>query len=224
MNKKNLEKSWLKELKNEFEKDYMISLTQFLKQEKMTKQTIYPKKSEIFSAFKHCPYNKVKVVIIGQDPYHGEGQAHGMCFSVKPGIKVPPSLKNIYKEQLSDLSIIQPDHGFLESWAEQGILLLNNVLTVRKSAAGSHRKKGWEIFTDKVIELLNHKKENLVFILWGNDAKTKGAKIDRTKHLVLESAHPSPFSVTKFLGNKHFSKCNKYLESHHIKKINWQLN
>lgn len=223
MNANDLINSWHTVLKDEFHKDYMKSLNTFLSQEKKSKKITYPNDDEIFSALNNCPFEKVKVVIIGQDPYHGESQAHGMSFSVKKGNKVPPSLKNIYKEQFADLGITQPEHGFLESWANQGVLLLNNVLTVRKSSPGSHRKKGWEQFTDIVIDHLNEEKNNLVFMLWGNDAKTKCMKIDREKHLVLESAHPSPFSVTKFRGNNHFSKCNEFLKSKNIEVVNWQL-
>ena len=218
-----LEKSWNKAIRGEFDKDYIHSLDEFLKAEVQNGKLIYPQPSEIFNAFKLTPFDKVNVVIIGQDPYHGEGQAHGLCFSVNKGVKVPPSLKNIYKEMKSDLGITPAEHGNLESWARQGVLLLNNVLTVEKSSPGSHRKKGWEIFTDRVIEVLDHEKENLVFILWGRDAQTKAAKVNRDKHLVLESAHPSPFSVTKFLGNRHFSKTNDYLRKHSKRPINWEL-
>lgn len=213
---------WDNILQSEFEKKYFKDLLTFLEQERSTKE-IYPPQADVFNAFKFTPPEKVKAVILGQDPYHGEGQAHGLCFSVKRGIKTPPSLKNIYKEMKSDLGLDPIEHGFLEPWAHQGVLMLNAVLTVEKGKPASHRKKGWEEFTDFVVQYLNAENENLVFILWGNDAKKKGEHIDRKKHLVLESAHPSPFSVKKFLGCKHFSKTNEYLESKNIKSIEWKL-
>ena len=177
----------------------------------------------IHPSLNSTPLKSVKAVIIGQDPYHGEGQAHGLCFSVKRGVKTPPSLKNIYKEMKTDLGLEPIEHGNLQSWADQGVLMMNSVLTVEKSKPASHRKQGWEVFTDRIIEVLNNEKENLVFILWGNDAKKKAINIDREKHLVLESAHPSPFSFKKFLGCQHFSKTNAYLEENGIKPINWEL-
>lgn len=220
-----IEKSWKKYLSDEFHKDYMKSLRQFLANELEDKKIIYPHGGEIFSAFDLTPFDQTKVVIIGQDPYHGPGQAHGLCFSVKPGIKTPPSLVNIYKELKNDLDITPPTHGYLDDWAKQGVLLLNSVLTVEKGLAGSHRNKGWEIFTDKIIEVLNAEKENLVFILWGSPAQKKGAKIDEKKHLVLKSVHPSPLSAHRgFFGNKHFSQTNEYLLKHGKTPIKWELN
>lgn len=214
--------SWDKIFKEEFQKEYFLNLSTFLKQERQEK-TIFPPEDEVFNAFKFTPPENVKAVLIGQDPYHGDGQAHGLCFSVKPGVKTPPSLKNIYKEMKTDLNLEPIDHGNLEAWAHQGLLMLNSVLTVEKSTPASHRKKGWEEFTDFVIDYLNNEKENLVFILWGNDAKKKAANIHREKHLVLESAHPSPFSFKKYLGCQHFSKTNEYLNLNGIKEINWKL-
>lgn len=218
-----IKKDWLRIIEEEMSKDYFKDLQHFLKVEREAQKLILPPESEILNAFKSTNLNKVKVVIIGQDPYHGIDQAHGLSFSVKKGNKVPPSLKNIYKEIEADIGISPVEHGDLTPWAEQGVLLLNSVFTVEKSKPGSHRKKGWEVFSDKIVEVLNHKCENLVFILWGNDAKKKGATIDRTKHLVLESAHPSPFSVTKFRGNRHFSKTNNYLIKNKKDPINWNL-
>lgn len=218
-----LEDSWNQKIGDELNKDYFKSLIKFLNNELDQGKVIYPHGCDIFNAFQSTPYNKVKAIIIGQDPYHGEGQAHGLCFSVRPEIKTPPSLKNIYKEMNTDLGIEPHHNGYLQSWAEQGVLMLNSVLTVEQKKPASHRKKGWEQFTDKVIETLNAEKENLVFILWGNDAKKKAEIVDRNKHLVLESAHPSPFSFKKFLGCKHFSKTNHYLESHNISEIDWKL-
>lgn len=218
-----IDDSWKEHLVPELSKDYMVQLKGFLANEYTAKKVIFPPPAEIFSAFNLTPFGETKVVIIGQDPYHGPGQAHGLCFSVKPGVKPPPSLVNIYKEIHQEFGTTIPTHGYLESWAKQGVLLLNNVLTVERSKAGSHRSKGWELFTDKVIETLNEKKENLVFLLWGRDAKTKGAKIDRQKHLVLESGHPSPFSAHLFLGNGHFKKANDYLEQHGKTPISWAI-
>ncbi|MBT4761094.1 MAG: uracil-DNA glycosylase [Bdellovibrionaceae bacterium] len=219
-----LEKSWNKVIGDEFSKDYLLKLNKFLESEKIKKKEIFPQEEDRFSAFNSTPFKNTRVVIIGQDPYHGEGQAHGLCFSVKPGVKTPPSLVNIYKELKNDLDIDQPQHGYLQSWANQGVLLLNTVLSVEKAKAGSHQKKGWEQFTGKVIETLNEKKENLVFILWGAPAQKKGEKIDENKHLVLRSAHPSPLSAYRgFYNNHHFSKTNCYLEKHDKKPIDWQL-
>lgn len=214
---------WSKHLAGEFKKDYMLKLESFLDKEVAMGKEIYPKKDEIFSSLRLTPFDEVKVVIIGQDPYHGDGQAHGLSFSVKPGVKIPPSLKNIYKELKSDINLKTPEHGHLVNWASQGVLMLNAVLTVEKSKPASHQKMGWEIFTDKIIEILNDKKENLVFILWGNYAKKKGSKISREKHFVIESAHPSPFSVTKFYGTKPFSRTNAYLKEKNIKEISWEV-
>jgi uracil-DNA glycosylase len=200
----------------------MHSLREFLTSELKRGKTIYPESNNVFSAFNSTPFNKVKVVIIGQDPYHGEDQAHGMCFSVKKGVKIPPSLRNIYKELASDLSIETPQHGLLQSWADQGVLLLNTVLTVEKGMAGSHQGKGWEIFTDRVIDLLNKEKENLVFLLWGSPAQKKAKNVNSEKHLVLKSPHPSPLSAHRgFFGQHHFSKCNHYLKEKGIGPINW---
>lgn len=216
--------SWMNHLGKEFQKDYMINLGSFLKEEIGAGKVIFPPSCEIFSAFTLTSLDEVKVVIIGQDPYHGEDQAHGLCFSVKPSMKVPPSLKNIYKELASDLGLEKPDHGFLESWAKNGVLMINNVLTVERSQPASHKGKGWEIFTDKVVETLNNESENLVFLLWGSHAQKKAANVNREKHLVLECSHPSPFSAHKgFLGSKHFSRSNEYLKNCSIKPIDWSL-
>lgn len=223
-NKTPLPESWMQHLGEEFKKDYMLNLKSFLKKELQQHKAIYPSASDIFSAFHLTPFNKVKLVIIGQDPYHGPGQAHGLCFSVKPGIKTPPSLKNIYKELKSDLNLEIPDHGFLESWAKNGVLMLNNVLTVEGSKPASHKDKGWEIFTDKVVETLNNECENLVFLLWGSHAQKKAANVNRQKHLVLECSHPSPFSAHKgFLGSQHFSKSNQYIQDSGLEPIDWSL-
>ena len=218
-----IEESWKGVLKNEFEKDYFIKLTEFVKNEYATK-IIYPPQSQIFSAFDYTSFHDVKVVIIGQDPYHGEGQANGLSFSVANDVKIPPSLRNIYKELKTDLGIEESVSGNLESWAKQGILLLNATLTVEASNAGSHQKKGWEEFTDTVIKLLSEEKQNIVFILWGSYAQKKGVKIDRTKHLVIETAHPSPLGAYRgFWESKPFSKTNEYLKSKNIQEINWKI-
>jgi len=216
-----IEPIWKSKLAEEFEKEYFLKLAEFVKEE-YGKNTIYPPGSLIFNAFNICPFDKVKAVIIGQDPYHGPGQAHGLCFSVREGVDFPPSLINIFKEIGSDTGIQRPVSGNLERWAEQGVLLLNATLTVRAHQAGSHQKKGWEEFTDSAINILNREKQNLVFFLWGAYAQKKGETIDRSKHLVLESVHPSPLSASRgFFGNNHFSKCNAYLEEHGIEPINW---
>ena len=218
-----IEESWKGVLKNEFEKDYFIKLTEFVKNEYATK-IIYPPQSQIFSAFDYTSFHDVKVVIIGQDPYHGEGQANGLSFSVANYVKIPPSLRNIYKELKTDLGIEESVSGNLESWAKQGVLLLNATLTVEASNAGSHQKKGWEEFTDTVIKLLSEEKQNIVFILWGSYAQKKGVKIDRTKHLVIETAHPSPLGAYRgFWESKPFSKTNEYLKSKNIQEINWKI-
>lgn len=220
----NLNKSWTKYLKEEFSKDYFLALEKFLRDEIRKKKDIFPPLENVFNAFNATTFTGVKVVIIGQDPYHGPGQAHGLSFSVEKNVsKIPPSLKNIYKEMKSDLDIEPALHGNLQPWADQGVLMLNNVLTVEKSLPGSHRKKGWETFTDKVIDILNNEKENLVFILWGNDAKKKAKNVDKEKHCIIESAHPSPFSVKNFYGTKPFSKTNNYLKNNKIAPINWKL-
>lgn len=217
-----IDASWKTRFKEEFEKDYFVKLAQFIKQEYASK-TVYPPGGLIFNAFNLCSFEKVKVVIIGQDPYHGPGQAHGLCFSVREGVDYPPSLKNIFKEIGSDLSISNFRNGNLERWAKQGVLLLNATLTVRAHEAGSHQKKGWEEFTDKAISIINKDKNHIVFFLWGAYAQKKGEAIDRDRHLVLESVHPSPLSASRgFFGNKHFSKCNEYLTANGSEPINWQ--
>ena len=216
-----IEESWKQRLQPEFNKAYFTKLTDFVRQE-YSQGTIYPPGKLIFNAFNLCPFDKVKVVIIGQDPYHGPGQAHGLCFSVNDGIAFPPSLVNIFKEIKADLGKEIPTSGNLTRWAEQGVLLLNATLTVRAHQAGSHQKQGWETFTDAVIRLLAEERENLVFILWGAYAQRKGAFIDGNKHLVLSSAHPSPLSAYNgFFGNKHFSKANEYLKAVGREEIEW---
>lgn len=218
----NIDSSWKNELSDEFEKPYFKDLITFVKGEYATKKC-YPKGNQIFSAFDFCPFNDVKVVIIGQDPYHGYNQANGLCFSVNDGVTFPPSLINIFKEIQNDIGIEFPKTGNLERWANQGILLLNATLTVRESEAGSHQKKGWEKFTDKVIQKISDKKENVVFLLWGGFAQKKGAKINRSKHFVLESGHPSPLSANRgfWFGNKHFSQTNTFLTEQGKKPIIW---
>ncbi len=223
-NRVKMEPGWLLQLNEEFEKPYMHSLRAFLQSEKKEKKQIYPKSSEIFAAFDHTKFQNVKVVILGQDPYHGPGQAHGLCFSVRPDVKLPPSLLNIYKELQADLGIPRADHGCLLSWADQGVLLLNAVLTVEDGRPASHQNRGWEKFTDQVIDRLNTQRENLVFVLWGAYAQKKGQFIDRSKHLVIESVHPSPLSASRgFLGSRPFSKINSYLEKKGIAPIDWTL-
>lgn len=218
----NIESSWKKVLLDEFEKPYFHNLISFVKAE-YKEHTCYPPGPEIFSAFNECPFKETKVVIIGQDPYHGPKQANGLCFSVHDGIPFPPSLVNIFKEIQTDLQKEFPETGNLERWAKQGVLLLNATLTVRKAEAGSHQNKGWETFTDAVIQKISDEKQDVVFLLWGGFAKKKGAKIDRSKHLVLESGHPSPLSANKghWFGNKHFSKTNSYLISKNEQSIEW---
>lgn len=216
-----IEQSWKQHLAPEFEKPYFVKLTKFVRQEYRT-TTCYPPGKLIFNAFNLCPYDKAKVVIIGQDPYHGPGQAHGLCFSVNDGVPFPPSLQNIFKEIQTDLGTPVPQSGNLTRWAEQGVLLLNATLTVRAHQAGSHQRQGWEEFTDAAIKALTEGREHLVFILWGSYAQKKGAFIDRSRHLVLASAHPSPLSAFHgFFGNKHFSLANAYLEQHGETPINW---
>lgn len=217
-----IESSWKSRLSPEFEKEYFNRLSEFVKEEYRTK-AIFPPGAFIFNAFNLCPFNKIKAVIIGQDPYHGPGQAHGLCFSVKEGIEFPPSLINIFKEVESDLGYKTLPAGNLERWAAQGVLLLNATLTVRAHQAGSHQKKGWEEFTDSVIRIINTERTNIVFFLWGAYAQKKGESIDRSRHLVLESVHPSPLSAARgFFGNKHFSRCNEYLIENGIEPINWR--
>lgn len=218
-----IDPSWYEVLNDEFEKPYFNELVNFLRSEKESGQTIYPPGSRIFAAFNLTPFDKVKVVIIGQDPYHGPGQANGLCFSVAGDIKIPPSLVNIFRELQSDLGIAMPKNGCLDKWAEQGVLLLNATLTVRAGMAGSHQNKGWEHFTDAVIRALNEKKEGIIFLLWGNFAKQKAAVIDRSKHYVLEAAHPSPLARNAFQGSKHFSKTNELLRSMNKQPVDWTL-
>jgi uracil-DNA glycosylase len=216
-----IETGWKERLNPEFEKPYFTQLTDFVRHE-YTGKTIYPPAKLIFNAFDLCPFDKVKVVIIGQDPYHGPGQAHGLCFSVNKGVAFPPSLINIFKEIESDLGKPMPANGDLTRWADQGVLLLNATLTVRAHQAGSHQNKGWETFTDAAIRYLAEERENLVFLLWGAYAQKKGAFIDRSLHLVLSSAHPSPLSAYNgFFGNKHFSRTNQYLTEHGQTPIDW---
>lgn len=221
MPKVKIHPSWNKVLKSEFGQPYFTELTSFVKDE-YQQGKVYPPGSQIFAAFNNCPYDQVKVVILGQDPYHGPKQANGLCFSVSKEVRVPPSLQNIYKELHSDLGQKIPPHGDLQHWAQQGVLMLNATLTVKKGQAGSHQGKGWEDFTDAVVKLLSVEKTGLVFLLWGNYAKRKGEVIDREKHLVLESAHPSPFSAhSGFFGGKHFSQANQYLILQGKKEIQW---
>ena len=216
-----IEESWKQQLQDEFEKPYFKQLTDFVRSE-YASQTIYPPAKLIFNAFEQCPFDRVKVVILGQDPYHGPGQAHGLCFSVNDGVDFPPSLRNIFKEIQADTGAPVPSSGNLERWAKQGVLLLNATLTVRAHTAGSHQKKGWEQFTDAVIHLVADRLENVVFILWGNYAISKGEFIDPRKHLVLKSVHPSPLSASRgFFGNKQFSTTNKYLKDNGKEPIQW---
>ena len=220
-----LEKSWLEALGEEFEKDYMIALKAFLVEEKQNGHTVYPKGADIFNALNHTPFDQVKVVILGQDPYHGQGQAHGLSFSVQKGVAVPPSLKNIYKELAEDFpGYIIPNHGELTKWADEGVLLLNATLTVRAHEANSHQGRGWEKFTDRVITELSNKREGIVFLLWGKYAQNKSALIDGRKHTILMAPHPSPFSAhTGFLGCKHFSKANEILQQADKAPVDWQI-
>lgn len=213
--------SWKNVISEEFSKEYFEKLTEFVKKEYSSK-IIYPEGKNIFRAFELCPFEDVKVVIIGQDPYHGPKQANGLCFSVNDGIALPPSLQNIYKEIETDLGVKRPTKGNLDNWARQGVLLLNATLTVRANTPGSHQKQGWEEFTDAVIKTISDKKEHIVFLLWGKYAQDKGAKIDSKKHHILKAPHPSPFSAhSGFFGSKHFSKSNEYLKSIGQKSINW---
>ena len=217
-----IEDGWKAVLAEEFEKDYFKRLTSFVKDEYSGVTPIYPPAKLIFNAFDHCPFDKVKVVILGQDPYHGAGQANGLCFSVNKGIPFPPSLTNIFKEIQSDLGIPIPQDGDLTRWSDQGVLLLNATLTVRAAQAGSHQRRGWEEFTDAAIRELATRRENIVFILWGSYAQKKGAFIDRSRHLVLTSPHPSPLSAYQgFFGNKHFSRANEYLMAHGETPVCW---
>ncbi len=218
-----LEESWKQALLPEFDKPYMVQLREFLLQRRRAGATIFPPSDRWFNAFDHTPFNRVKVVIIGQDPYHGDGQAHGLCFSVQPDIKIPPSLVNIYKELESDLGV-KNSSGTLTSWADQGVLLLNAVLTVESGNAGAHQGKGWESFTDAAIDHLNRERDHLVFILWGAYAQKKGQRIDRDRHLVIQAPHPSPLSAHRgFFGSRPFSQTNDYLLSNDIKPVEWQI-
>lgn len=219
-----LHESWKAPLLPEFEADYMARLEAFLLGEKAAGKQIFPNSEEWFRALELTPLEKVRVVILGQDPYHGPGQAHGLCFSVQPGVRPPPSLVNIYKELQTDLGISRPHHGFLEHWSTQGVLLLNSVLTVEMTKAASHRGKGWEKFTDAVIRLVNAKTDPVVFMLWGNYAQKKADFVDSARHLVLKAAHPSPLSAHNgFLGCRHFSQCNAFLENKGLPPIDWAL-
>ena len=217
-----IHESWRTLLSEEFQKDYFISLQKFLEEEK-TRFTIYPPENLVYSAFNFTPVNEVKVVILGQDPYHGPGQANGFCFSVNDAVKLPPSLKNIFKEIKTDCGCEIPFSGNLEDWAKQGVFLLNATLTVRENVPASHHKKGWEQFTDAVIKLISDKKEHVVFLLWGNNARTKAPLIDANKHLILEAAHPSPLARGAFFGCKHFSKTNAYLKGKGKEEVDWCL-
>ena len=219
-----LESSWRKRLQGDLDSEYMAQLRDFLREQKALGKTVYPAADKTFAALNAAPFDSVKVVILGQDPYHGPGQAHGLCFSVMRDVQVPPSLRNIYKELASDVNFVPPTHGCLIEWARQGVLLLNSVLTVEESLAASHKGKGWERFTDSIVNHLNDEAESIVFILWGNYAQKKGAMIDRERHLVLQSAHPSPLSASRgFYGNHHFSKSNEYLQGQNKVAIDWQI-
>ncbi|WP_312936079.1 uracil-DNA glycosylase [Pseudomonas sp.] len=219
-----LEPTWKAALRDEFDQPYMHQLRAFLRQEHAAGKQIYPPGPLIFNALNTTPLPQVKVVILGQDPYHGPGQAHGLCFSVQPGVPTPPSLVNIYKELHRDLNLPIPNHGYLQSWAEQGVLLLNTTMTVERANAASHAKKGWEHFTDRIIEVVSEQCENVVFLLWGAHAQSKQKLIDGTKHLVLKSVHPSPLSAYRgFIGCGHFSRANGFLEQRGITPINWAL-
>ena len=219
-----LEASWLQPLEGEFELPYMQQLRAFLEQEKRAGKRIFPRGNEFFEAFRQTPLSRVKVVILGQDPYHGEGQAHGLCFSVRPGVSVPPSLQNIYKEINGELGFAIPAHGYLGSWAEQGVLLLNSVLSVESGRAASHQGKGWELFTDRVIEVVNAQRTGVVFLLWGGYAQRKGEKIDADRHCVLKAPHPSPLSAHRgFFGCGHFVAANQYLARQGSVPVDWRI-
>lgn len=215
--------TWDNKLQEEMSKPYFLDMLNFLDGEYSSKK-IYPPRNKIFNALKTTPYGNIKVVILGQDPYHGYGQAHGLCFSVNKGVALPPSLKNIYKEMHDDLGIVQPNHGYLQSWASQGVLMLNTVLTVEEGKPNSHAKIGWQTYTDQIIKIVNTQESPIVFLLWGRNAINKAKYINQNKHLVLTSVHPSPLSAYGgFFGCKHFSKCNEFLEKNGIEPINWQL-
>jgi uracil-DNA glycosylase len=219
-----LEPSWKERLAEHFRRPEMQELSRFLRGEKQRKKEIYPRGNEIFAAFAHTPFDAVRVVILGQDPYHGPGQAHGLCFSVRPGVPVPPSLDNIFHEIQRDLGVPRPDHGCLTPWAKRGVLLLNSVLTVERGKAGSHQNRGWEGFTDAAIAALEREREGIVFLLWGAYAQRKGQLIDGRRHLVLRSSHPSPYSASMgFLGCGHFSATNRYLQQRGLPPIDWSL-
>lgn len=219
-----LEDSWREHLADEFEKLYMEDLHFFLKREISDGKIIYPQECEYFQALNSTPFDRVAVVIIGQDPYHGAGQAHGLCFSVKPGVQTPPSLKNIYKELNADLGIPPARHGYLQSWADQGVLLLNSVLTVEDGKAGAHHGRGWETFTSAIVDRLNRERQGLVFMLWGMPAQKKGSAVDANRHLVLKAPHPSPLSAHRgFLGCRHFSQANAFLNKQGRPSIDWAL-
>lgn len=219
-----LHESWLAPLQGEFDSPYMAELKRFLSAEKAAGKRIFPPGAEWFHALDSTPLDAVRVVILGQDPYHGPGQAHGLCFSVRPGVRIPPSLVNIYKELQSDLGIAPPKHGCLDAWAERGVLLLNSVLTVEAHRAASHQGKGWERFTDAIIRLVNARETPAVFILWGSYAQKKAAFVDRSKHCVIKSPHPSPLSAHNgFFGSKPFSKANAFLEANGLEPVDWSL-
>lgn len=219
-----LDASWMAQVGDQFQTPRMQALSQFLRAEKAAGKVVYPPGRQIFAALDATPFDRVKVVILGQDPYHGPGQAHGLCFSVQPGVPAPPSLENIFKEIERDLGIPRPDHGYLMPWARQGVLLLNAVLTVERGRAGSHQGKGWEEFTDACVDALNRHREHLVFLLWGSYAQAKGKLIDRQRHLVLKAPHPSPLSAHRgFLGCGHFSRTNDYLRDRGLAPIDWRL-
>ncbi len=217
-----IHESWKNILSSEFSKEYFLQLQSFIETEKNDFE-VYPTENEVFEAFNKTPFDKVKVVLIGQDPYHGKGQANGLSFSVANGVKIPPSLKNVFKELNADLGVEIPISGNLETWAKQGVLLLNATLTVRAKTAGSHQKKGWEIFTDQVIRTISNEKQDVVFLLWGNFAHGKENLINSNKHLILKAAHPSPLARGAFFGSKHFSKTNNFLVSKNLGGINWKI-
>lgn len=218
-----IQNDWYEKLEGEFQKPYFLNLQKFLDEE-YENSIVYPHRDDIFNALQATPYHQVKVVLLGQDPYHGEGQAHGLSFSVPKGVKIPPSLKNIFKELHDDLGVPIPEHGCLQSWAKEGVLLLNTVLTVRAGKANSHRGKGWEVFTDKVITCLNEREDGVIFLLWGNDAKKKIPLINQKKHVILTSSHPSPLSAHRgFFGSKPFSKVNAILEEWNKEPIHWTI-
>ena len=220
----NLHPEWLDALATEFEQDYMKQLRAFLLERSGAGAVIYPPGKQIFNALDSTPLSQVKVVILGQDPYHGPGQAHGLCFSVQPGVPAPPSLVNVFKEIQADLGLPVPGHGHLQAWAERGVLLLNAVLTVERGKAGAHQGKGWERFTDAVVRAVHERRDNVAFLLWGSQAQKKGAGIDQGRHLVLKAPHPSPLSAHRgFLGCRHFSKANQWLESRGVEPVDWRL-